>query len=71
MFIDKIIPITHLTVSESCDLETLYELFRGIPMLKYLKIESLSNVGYHQFNRLNYLNDQAIYLKQLIIHNNY
>ena len=71
IFIDKTIPITDLTVSKSCDLKTLYEFFRGIPMLKYLKIESLFDVGYNRFNHLNYLNDQAIYLKKLIIHNKY
>ncbi len=46
MFIDKIIAISHLTVSEICDLQTFYEFFRGIPLLKYLKIESLFDVGY-------------------------
>ncbi|CAF1239194.1 unnamed protein product [Adineta steineri] len=69
MFIDKTIPITHLTVSESCELETLYEFFRGIPLLKYLKIESLSDDDYNGFNHLDYLNDQAVCLRQLIIHN--
>jgi hypothetical protein len=69
MFRDKIIPITHLTITESCDLETLYEFFRGITFLKYLKIESLSAVNYYKFNHLDYLNDQAVCLTQLIIHN--
>ncbi|CAF0845937.1 unnamed protein product [Adineta steineri] len=70
MFIDKTIPITHLTVSESCELETLYEFFRGIPLLKYLKIERLSDDDYNGFNHLDYLNNQAVCLQQFIIHNN-
>ena len=68
MFIDKTIPITYLTVSENCDLETLYNIFQGIPLLKYLKIESLSDVDYDNFNHLDYFNDRAICLTQLIIH---
>jgi len=71
MFIDKIIPITHLTVSEICDLETLYEFFSCIPLLKYLKIEILSKVGCYEFNNLDYLNEPAVCLTQVIIHNKY
>jgi hypothetical protein len=69
MFINKSIPITHLTVTESCNLETVYEFFRGIPLLKYLKIENLSDVRSYEFNHSDYLNDQAACLTQLIIHN--
>lgn len=71
MFINKIIPIKHLTITESCNLETLYEFFRGIPFLKYLKIENLSDDRVDEFNHLDYLNDEAIYLKELIIYNQY
>jgi hypothetical protein len=59
--------ITSLKISH-CYLENLYELFKYLSMLKYLKIEHLVDQMY--MNNLSKLpNEKALYLKEFIVNN--
>jgi hypothetical protein len=63
--IDETIPITSLTISY-CHLSDVCQLFQYTPMLKYLKIERLSDNSITG-NELNLINTSAVHLKQLIV----